>query len=113
MHLQVACALGSLLGVIHSLSGLREVVPDQRNLILAMGVSECINDIGLALLLTIIAAAISATGSFRAAAHPERSGPAGLGGMRRTESTGCCWRWPRRSSSRTSSTAQATRRSCT
>lgn len=61
-------ALGSILGVIHSLSGLHMVPGEARNTVLAMGVSEAINDVSSAILWVILAGIVTAFGAFRASA---------------------------------------------
>lgn len=66
----VAGALGSLLGVMHTLVALFGVPQDQRGLLLARGASESINNIGLALVMTLLATVISAVAMARSARTP-------------------------------------------
>lgn len=58
--------LGSVLGLIHCLGGLREVPPEMRHLVIAIGISELINCTSQALIWLIISTTIAAAGAFRA-----------------------------------------------
>lgn len=60
--------LGSILGVIHSLSGLNMVPGEARSMVFAMGVSESINDVSSAILWTLLAGILTAIGALRAGA---------------------------------------------
>ena len=56
---------GSLLGLVHYFVGLNESVPELRSLVTAKGISEMVNDTGLAVFLLLFSSIVCAVGSYR------------------------------------------------
>lgn len=57
--------LGSILGVVHTFAAMATVPGEERTLLMAKGISESVNNMGLAVILAIIATAIVAIGHSR------------------------------------------------
>jgi hypothetical protein len=64
-------ATGFSLGMIYSLSAMGQVPPEQRFIVL-IGLGECLNDVALALFLTVASATLVAIGVARQAPSPAR-----------------------------------------
>lgn len=57
--------LGSILGVVHTFAAMATVPGEERTLLMAKGISESVNNMGLAVILAIIATAIVTIGHSR------------------------------------------------
>lgn len=58
--------VGSLLGLVHYFAGVTESTPELRRMVTARGISEMVNDTGLALILLLFSSIVCAAGVYRA-----------------------------------------------
>lgn len=58
---------GSLLGLVHYFAGLNQSSAELRSLVCARGISEMVNDTGLAVFLLLFAYIVCAVGAYRTA----------------------------------------------